>query len=388
MPRRYLTRRQIGHYALRVTTAARGEPTRLTRSSRAADDLAVQLQRWLARRLPREAGPVVHDVETSAATGMSSETVLFSATWSEGGERATSRLVARVAPHEDDVPVFPSYDIPRQFETIALVARRTTVPVPGLRWCEPEPVALGSPFFVMDRVDGVVPPDLLPYNFGDSWLFSASADDRRRLQDTTVEVLARLHEVPGREAAFLELDAPGAGPLRRRVEHTRAWYEFVVADAPRSPLVERAFAWLDDHWPADEGEPVLVWGDARIGNILYADFEPAAVLDWEMACVGPRELDVSWLVYAHRCFEDLAESLGLPGMPEFLRSEDVLARYESLTGHAPRDLDFYLAYAAVQWAITFLRTGQRSVRFGERAMPGDVDDLILNRAPLERMLES
>ena len=45
---------------------------------------------------------------------------------------------------------------------------------------------------------------------------------------------------------------------------------------------------------ADPGPDVLSWGDARIGNIIYAGFEPAAVLDWEMAALGPRELDVSW----------------------------------------------------------------------------------------------
>ena len=51
----------------------------------------------------------------------------------------------------------------------------------GLRWAmfwnEPSPEPLGAPFFVMSRVDGQVPPDVMPYNFGDSWLFDASTDD-------------------------------------------------------------------------------------------------------------------------------------------------------------------------------------------------------------------
>ena len=51
-----------------------------------------------------------------------------------------------------------------------------------------------------------------------------------------------------------------------------------------------------------------------------------------------------------------------------------------------RDLAWYDTYAAVQYAIVFLRTGARAVHFGETEMPARVDDLILNAEPLERML--
>ena len=105
-----------------------------------------------------------------------------------------------------------------------------------------------------------------------------------------------------------------------------------------------------------------------------------------MATLGPRELDVAWLVYGHRVFEDIAAGMGLPGMPDFLRAEDVASTYESLTGRAPRDLAWYGTFAAVQFGIVFLRTGARAVRFGEAPPPADPDDLLHNREPLERML--
>jgi aminoglycoside phosphotransferase (APT) family kinase protein len=73
-------------------------------------------------------------------------------------------------------------------------------------------------------------------------------------------------------------------------------------------------------------------------------------------------------------------------MPDFLRRDDVAEAYEALSGHRLRHLDFYLTYAAVQWAIVFLRTGLRQVHFGEIEMPDDVDGLLRNAAPLERML--
>jgi aminoglycoside phosphotransferase (APT) family kinase protein len=119
---------------------------------------------------------------------------------------------------------------------------------------------------------------------------------------------------------------------------------------------------------------------------MYRDFEPVAVLDWEMAAIGPRELDVAWLVNAHLVFESLAQSMDLPGMPDFLRADDVATAYESMTGYAVRDLDWFLAYASVQWAIVFLRTGLRAVHFGEREMPDDIDDFHHHRALLEQLL--
>ena len=110
-------------------------------------------------------------------------------------------------------------------------------------------------------------------------------------------MLAKLHSIPHAENTFgflSEIDPPGDTPLRRHFGWLKDWYEFAVPDIGRSPLVERALAWLEDNFPDDVAatEPVLAWGDSRIGNVLYEDFRPVAVLDWEMATVGPRELDV------------------------------------------------------------------------------------------------
>ena len=370
------------------------EVTELRRSSRDHAELGARLAAWLAGRLPGDAAPEIVAVEGTSANGMSSETLLVDAAWTADGHRDVHRLACRLAPAPEDIPVFAHYDLGRQYDTIRLVDELTDVPVPPALWSEPDPEAIGSPFFVMGRVDGRVPPDVMPYNFGDSWLYDATADEQRHLQDATVDVLARLHTIdrPTERFAFLTPDAgaPAGGgsasALGRRVAASRDWYDFAAADGFPSPLVERAFAWLDDHWPTHEGDPVLSWGDSRIGNVMYDGFDPVAVLDWEMAGLGPRELDVAWLVYGHRMFEDIAASYDLAGMPGFLRVDDVAATYESLTAHAPRDLAWYGTYAALQYAIVFLRTGARAVHFGETAMPAAVDDLIMNREPLERML--
>jgi aminoglycoside phosphotransferase (APT) family kinase protein len=132
---------------------------------------------------------------------------------------------------------------------------------------------------------------------------------------------------------------------------------------------------------------VLCWGDARIGNVLYQDVVPVGVLDWEMATLGPRELDISWLIFAHRVFESIAGALELPGMPDFLREDDVTAEYERRTGARLGDLTWYHVHNSVQWSIVFMRTGARQIHFGEIERPDDVESLMHNRPLMERLLD-
>jgi aminoglycoside phosphotransferase (APT) family kinase protein len=358
------------------------------RSSRDLELVRQGFERALAARLPEGTDHRVGPLAGTSATGMSSETLLFEATWDEGGTPRREELVARVAPMGDDVPVFPVYDLPGQFATIRTVAALTDVPVPAPWWCETDPAVIGSPFFVMGRVHGDVPPDIPPYNFGESWLFHATADEQRRLQDSSVAVLAELHAIPEPEKHFAHLVGafPGDTALRRHFAGRRHWYDWAARDSGRSPLLEKVFAWLDDRWPAHESPAVLNWGDSRIGNVMYRDFRPCAVLDWEMAGLGPAEADLAWMGYLHSMFEDMAVTYGFPHMPDFLRLEDLAATYERLTGNTPRDLDWFVVYSALQLGIVYLRTGMRSVRFGEREAPADADELLMNGAALAALI--
>jgi aminoglycoside phosphotransferase (APT) family kinase protein len=324
------------------------------------------------------------------SNGMSSETVLFDL---DRPGAAAQGCVLRLAADPDAYAVFPRYDMERQYRTMELVAARTTAPVPRLLWLETDPEPLGAPGFVMERVEGRVPPDVMPYTYGGNWLFAATDAERDRLEQTTLEVLAALHTIPDDgSAGFLRPDAAGATPLRRHVNDQRGYYAWVVRGRPRSPLIERAFDRLEELWPKDEGPSVLSWGDARIGNIVYQGFTPAAVLDWEMASLGPRELDLAWLVFLHRFFQDLTEGSGQPGLPAFLDRGRTAERYAALTGHTPRDLDFHTLYAALRHAVVMLRIAYRQLHFGEAALPdaptgADVDRLILHRSTLEAMVE-
>ena len=85
-------------------------------------------------------------------------------------------------------------------------------------------------------------------------------------------------------------------------------------------------------------------------------------------------------------FQELTGLAGLPGMPDFLREEDVRATYRDLTGVDVGDLDWFYVYSGVVWACVFMRTGARRVHFGEIEKPDDIETLFYHAPLLKRMI--
>ncbi|OBF29401.1 aminoglycoside phosphotransferase [Mycobacterium sp. ACS1612] len=368
-----------------ATEPAVEDVSRLEHSSRDLSALPEVMSDWLATVMPGGVRPEITVESGVDSNGMSSETIILTGRW-DGNEQ---KWVARVAPTARDVPVFSSYRMDHQFDVIRLVGEKTDVPVPRVRWLEPTGAVFGTPFFLMDYVEGQVPPDVMPYTFGNNWFADSPAERRRELQDSTVEVIAKLHSIPEPEKTFDFLD-DGSEPnaLRRNLNWLQSWYQFAVPDIGRSELLERALDWLETNWPAEVAakDPVLVWGDSRVGNVLYRDFRPVAVLDWEMAVLGPREMDVAWIIFAHMVFQELAGLAGLPGLPDFMREEDVKATYAELAGVELGDLHWFYVYSGVIWACVFMRTSARRVRFGEIEKPDDVESLFYHGSVLKRLI--
>ena len=152
------------------------DPEELTISTRTADELRVQLEQWLIGRTG-DAGATITKLDRPSANGMSSETVLFDATWNDGGSTTSGEFVARLHPAEDAYQIFREYDMARQARVIRLVGENTSVPVPEVVFDEPSPEPLGAEFFVMRRIDGLVPPDVMPYPMG-SWVTEATEEQR------------------------------------------------------------------------------------------------------------------------------------------------------------------------------------------------------------------
>jgi aminoglycoside phosphotransferase (APT) family kinase protein len=364
--------------AAEVLMAEIDPDTMATPWRRDPSETAPALQRWAEAKMG--AGVVVSDVG-EPGNGMSSETALFTVAHPDGH---AERLVARLAPMPDVYPVFASYDLGMQRRCMDLVRERTSAPAPRCRWLETDPAWLGTQFLVMDRVDGDAPPDIPPYVFG-GWLVDATPEQRDALVRNSVAVLAQVHTIdPGDVDLSFVVDVGSGSAMSAQLDAQRAYYEW-AREGVAYPLIEAAFAWLDAHRP-DDKPAVLDWGDSRIGNILYRDFAPVAVLDWEMATVGPREVDVAWMVFLHRFFQDLAERFEMPGIPGFMDPVAVCAHYEELTGYRPTDLHWYEVFGALRFAIVSVRTSTRGIAYGQMEAPADPDDLVMFRALLEGMI--
>lgn len=357
--------------------ATEAQQARPSESQRDPAYLQERLQQWL---VGKHSNATVTSVELPSANGMSSETVLADATW----DGDLHRLVVRVAPLASSDPVFPSYDMDGQFKVMEHVGKTTGVPVPACYWSEPDPEPLGAPFIVMGRIDGEVPPDVMPYTFG-SWVMDATPEQREALQNNTIDVIAKVHSAPTDGVAGIRRPADGEAALAGNVRALREFYDWTSEGKRRAPILDAALDWIEANMPKTDAA-VLNWGDARIGNIIFQDFKPAAVLDWEMAMLGPRELDLGWTIFLHRFFQDLAELAGMPGLPDFMRRADCEAKYAELTGHTPEDMDFYTAYAAIVHGVIMYRIQVRAIDFGISPAPDDPNDMILHRPTIEKML--
>jgi aminoglycoside phosphotransferase (APT) family kinase protein len=369
-----------------VKGVERPDIDRPTTSTRDLTDVTARLTEWLRARV--SSGAEIRSVRLPSSTGMSSETLLFDVIATVGGETRVEPFVARLAPQASAVPTFPVYDLASQVRTMRLVRERTSVPVPKVRWFEPDERYLGSPFLVMEQHAGRVPADVMPYVMT-GWLFDASDAQRQHLQDASIRVLADLHALKAapEEVAFLDVEFPGETPLRRHFESQRTYYEWVASDGLRSPLLERTFGWLEQRWPRESGT-VVCWGDARIGNILYEGFDPVAVLDWEMAALAPREFDLGWMIALHGFFQNISHRFGLgSGLPDLFRRDKAISTYEAATGHTIRDLPWYETYAALRHGIVLFRVARRQALLDGTPMPNDPDDAVIHRTMIESMLD-
>lgn len=370
---------------------------RVTSGETDLDQFRDRLTAWLADRdeVDASAGVEVSEVHRPESSGMSNISVLFDAAWNPADEdgtggspgRHSAQLVSRMCPQDDALPVFPVYDLQKQFDVMRVVGEHTDLPVPRARWLEQDPTILGTPFLVMDRVTGQAPVDNPPYVF-EGWLLAMDPEERREFQRESVAVLAGVHRIPGPSDLLPSLaPAPGEGSLRAHVDEQRAYYEWTTReDGLRVPVIERAFDWIGSHWPAETGPDVLSWGDARIGNILYEGTTPTAVLDWEMAATAHAEVDLGWFLYFHDLYQDLAEIFGFPGIPDLFDHHQVVEQYEQLTGATVRDLPFYYVYAGLRQAIILSRITRRRIHFGEQEASAHPDEYVLHHTMLARLI--
>lgn len=328
-------------------------------------DLARALPAWFAQRLAADSGEMPLDVvldgfETPQGVGHSNETVLCTLHWRDSTGVHGIDLVVRLETVGSGV--FPTYDLATQVHCMQAVGAHSAVPVPHVRWVETDRAMIGRGFYVMDRIDAVVPADRMPYSI-EGWLFEASPAEQRRLWESSIDTLAALHGIDVATADFAFLDLPGHGPSGIVAQHASwdAYMAWVLGDR-REPTLHAAAAWLHANRPEPSHPNGLSWGDARISNIMYRDFTPVAVLDWEMASLGPGEIDLAWFLFFRRFF---SQGLGVADLAGFTGDAESIARYEAAVGRSVDDLFWYEVFAAWRHSTIMLRLADMYEAAGE-----------------------
>ena len=229
-----------------------------------------------------------------------------------------------------------AHDMGREYRILsALKPVYPKVPQP-LLYCDDESV-LGAPFYVMERLHGVIlrtqpPPGLTP-------------ERMRGVCQAALEALVELHNLDYRKAGLGDLSRP-EGYVERQV---RGWAErYQKARTDTIPGMERAMEWLTAHMPPKSGA-ALIHNDFKYDNLLLdpADLTRVmAVLDWEMATLGDPLMDLGTTLgyWAQEDDPPGLKRFGLTHLPGNLSRAELVEAYAARTGRDVSHMVFYYVF--------------------------------------------
>jgi aminoglycoside phosphotransferase (APT) family kinase protein len=224
------------------------------------------------------------------------------------------------------------------------------VPVPKVVAIEDSGTVLGSPFFVMEHLDGVVVRRSgLPASYlSDPRLHSG-------IGECLVDTLADLHDIDWTDTALSELSR-SPGFLERQVDR---WMSQLDGYRHRDlPIVDAVAHWLDANRPPT-GDLSIMHGDYKLDNLMLTPQPPAklvSLLDFEMTTVGDPLIDLAWALMFWPEEGNLIALAG-PGSPGPMSLNhtqsptQLVARYRNRTGRDLRAFDWYQAFSAWKLAI-------------------------------------
>jgi aminoglycoside phosphotransferase (APT) family kinase protein len=313
-------------------------------------DVADTLGPWFAERLGAPGARVV-DLRRHTE-GWSWQTYTLDVEWHspETGEPARQGFAVRVEPRDG---LLAPYDIEGQYRLHRAVLDHSEVPMADLCWLERDPDVLGMPFYVMERLRGVVP---VQWRGKDPEIFP-TPEVRRAIGLQFVEIQARIHGIDWRRHGLEFLGAhedPEAATLAQ-LERWTAYY--TDSQLVELPLVRHAIGWLRANVTCS-GRLALCHGDYRIGNFMLRDGVITGVLDWELAHISDPVEDIA--------YSGLPLFRGRnPLLSQLLAADEYFARYEELTGLRvdPAVFHFWTVLGLVKTAASHLR-GTRAFEDG------------------------
>lgn len=329
----------------------------------------LQLARFLEASRPEMTAVEVRVLPSSSGTGFSSESLLFDAAYTDAatGERSVQECVARIRPA--DYTLYQDHDLESQWRVIDALHRGTDVPVPRIIAHDAVDGAwLGQPCFVMSRIAGQAAADSPPYTIK-GWLKDSTPEQQRDVYVRGLDVLARIHAAPWEALGLGFLHDSTSSPvgLGRQLDHDERFLAW-ISEGREWPQLQEAARWLRVNVPGSE-QLALSWGDSRLGNMLFRDHQPVAVLDWEMVTLATPAADLGWwLVF------NLIHSVGIhrDQLPGFPSDAEAVAIYEGFARTQITDLLFFEVRAALRAAMLLIRFSDAMVRNG--TLPAEYAD--------------
>jgi aminoglycoside phosphotransferase (APT) family kinase protein len=311
------------------------------------EKIRVAVEHWLQATLPDRADLRIADLSFPKASGESSVTLILEATSREIG---AEKFVFRMAPPSSQV--FEKHDLLMQFQMMTLMADHG-LPAPRLIGYESDSSIVGSDFYVMEFCDGQIPSDNPPFH-ATGWLKDdATASDRATMWQRGLEVVAAIHciDLKGMDADRVDLGRlPRAAPDEPILAQEIRTFGSMFKPERRSgvdPLILEGWELLEKTVPQG-GRPALCWGDSRVGNVIFRDLSPIAILDWEMANISDPRTDLAWWIWIDRCN---SEGLGLERLDGLPEPEAVYREWETLTGRSIEGIAWFELFAVVRYAI-------------------------------------
>ncbi|MDX1909538.1 MAG: phosphotransferase family protein [Bacteroidia bacterium] len=238
-----------------------------------------------------------------------------------------------------------AHDMGREYRVLSLLRDVYPAAPQPLVYCE-DVSWIGAPFYLMERVTGVIlrpshPPSPLP-----------EPEFMRRLSETVVDNLALLHT--------LDLQATGLGALGKPEGYTArqvsGWIgRYQQAETEHIPDMNRLATWMQAHIPP-EPAPAFIHNDYKYDNIVLDPDDPGrirAVLDWEMSTTGNPLMDLgTTLAYWVEADDpDILRLFNLTWLPGNLTREAVVNRYAARTGRDVSDIVFYAAFGCFKLGV-------------------------------------
>jgi aminoglycoside phosphotransferase (APT) family kinase protein len=239
----------------------------------------------------------------------------------------------------------------------------------------------GQQFFVMDASEGEAPSDVPPYHTPVGMCFEASPADRAKMWWSGIEVLARIHEVDwhDRGLAFLGDAWSPRAAMDAQLDYWAGYFEWARTAEPQ-PILDHSLLWLRNNRPTPV-RTALCWGDSRLGNMLFKDFEVTAVLDWEMAFLGDPEADLAWWLFLDW---NHSEGYQIPRLEGFPARDETVARYERLSGRRIENLHYYDVFAAFRFGAVMARV---ATIMRENGLPMPTEDFASNNPCTRRLAD-